>query len=78
MKSENDMMAKKEQEMNEIPLGAFSVGFDLKNISKKEDYVRICFKELEYKSRDLITKPGLYALKVIVCEIENDEETNNE
>ena len=50
-------------------LGSFNFAFDMKNFEIKDKFFDIGMFELGFQARDLIRKPGKYAMKLIVTEL---------
>lgn len=55
--------------MIEQELGSFNFAFDMKNFDMKDEFFDVGMFELGFQARDLITKPGKYAMKLIVTEL---------
>lgn len=55
--------------MIEKELGSFNFSFDMKNFEMKDEFFDVGMFELAFQGRDLITKPGKYAMKLIVTEL---------
>ncbi len=59
-----------DKHMTEKELGSFNVCFEMKNFEMKDELIKTGMEELGFRAGNLITKSGIYALKIIVTEIE--------
>lgn len=48
--------------MKETELGSFNFAFDMKDKTMKDEFFEVGMFELAFQARDLIKKPGIYAL----------------
>ena len=55
--------------MIEQELGSFNFAFDMKDKTMKDEFFDVGMFELAFQARDLINKPGKYAMKLIVTEL---------
>lgn len=55
--------------MNKTELGSFDFAFELKDFENRDEFCDIGAFELMFQAKELITKPGVYAFKIIVTEI---------
>lgn len=59
--------------MKENNLGASSFGFELLDLERKEEYLKVGLYELLYLIEGFIDNPGVYALKLQLFEIDKSD-----